>query len=791
MKVDCEFISVGCNVTYHALDWSAPNTIAYGAHNAVALLDAKKQTVFATLSGHTAKVNAVKFARSYPSTYDAPKYLFSAGTDGRIIGWETSPTHTEWTKIVTIEAHKDSATSIDALLIDDATILVSSTSADSTAKIWNLKKTIEEGNTLWKAHRLDEYNYHPKMMLCTSMTILQGSNAVLLSFGGMDGAVHLFIQTPSGKFCRIPSLKGHTDWINNLCFSNPFGKYSLLASSAQDTMIRLWKLEHLEPEDPLIDTFSRSNDEAEVTSTSLSTKGTLIRIRDGDAFVHYSILLESVLQGHEDWVHSICWHPPATETGISPPCLLSASMDRTMAIWQPDPETGIWLNEIRVGEMGGMTLGFYRCAFSPNGQEIIVNGYNGAFHLWEKSGSGDGRWEPKVVASGHYGSVDDLSWDTDRNFLLSVSQDQTARIFSKWERDGSDTYWYEIARPQVHGHDLNCVAVISNKHFQYVSGADEKVLRAFYAPKTFQQSLLQISKVTAPDNADLPIGAIVPPLGLSNKPIFESDLTATGVPSELMEQVIVADEEGEEEEGDERKFNLSLLTSSTFPPFEEHLLQNTLWPESQKLYGHGNEIVCVSCNNSGSLIASACKATTQPIAAIRLWNTSNWKCVGTLSSHKLTVTQLQFSPNDNYLLSVSRDRHFVLYSKVSDDSEEGYSYKEVADVDAHERIIWGCAWSPLGDSFATGSRDKKVKIWAVEEGSKCALRQTLPSFSCGVTAVDWCRVTRGESASDVLAVGLEDGSISIWVRVEHEFTRTAIIDSIISPVSTIKRLRWR
>ena len=34
--------------------------------------------------------------------------------------------------------------------------------------------------------------------------------------------------------------------------------------------------------------------------------------------------------------------------------------------------------------------------------------------------------------------------------------------------------WHELARPQIHGYDMQCVAMLSS--LQYVSGADEKVL---------------------------------------------------------------------------------------------------------------------------------------------------------------------------------------------------------------------------------------------------------------------------------------------------------------------------
>jgi len=58
-------------------------------------------------------------------------------------------------------------------------------------------------------------------------------------------------------------------------------------------------------------------------------------------------------------------------------------MDKAIMIWKPEKESGIWLNESRVGKIGGQnTLGFFSAIFNSEGTTILGHSYNGALHMW-------------------------------------------------------------------------------------------------------------------------------------------------------------------------------------------------------------------------------------------------------------------------------------------------------------------------------------------------------------------------------------------------------------------------
>ncbi|KAK3850180.1 hypothetical protein Pcinc_043096, partial [Petrolisthes cinctipes] len=291
-------------------------------------------------------------------------------------------------------------------------------------------------------------------------------------------------------------------------------------------------------------------------------------------------------------------------------------------------------------------------------------------------------------------------------YLLSASKDQTTRLHSQWVKDSDEKVhgWYEVGRPQVHGYDLTCLASIGS--FGFVSGAEEKVIRGFKGPANFIRNFGRIGGMDVQQElAECSVGegASVPSLGLSNKAII------TTQQQQQQQQALEEEKEGHD-------YFKPLVLSG--PPTEDELIQHTLWPEVCKLYGHGNEVMTIAATSDGKVLASACKANYYVDANIIIWDVTSWTKVDSLCYHRLTVTHLTFSHNDNYLLGVSRDRTWTLYKKHHlQSSVLGYSYQLCAQgsdkVTQHSRVIWKAAWSPDSTHFFTASRDKTVAVWGV------------------------------------------------------------------------------
>uniref|UniRef100_A0A0M3IHR1 Elongator complex protein 2 n=1 Tax=Ascaris lumbricoides TaxID=6252 RepID=A0A0M3IHR1_ASCLU len=161
-----------------------------------------------------------------------------------------------------------------------------------------------------------------------------------------------------------------------------------------------------------------------------------IAIKGDGCAVEVSVRLEAVLGGHDAWVHSLQWHSIRNQ-------LLSVSSDKCLILWEPsEMGGGVWLEKVRVGDVGGQAVGYYGGCYSPAGTMIIAHSYFGGFYAW---------------------SCKQLQLQA---FLIN----RPNILFAKFvilcylylnAFKGSKHSYAEIARPQVHGYDLACIASVS------------------------------------------------------------------------------------------------------------------------------------------------------------------------------------------------------------------------------------------------------------------------------------------------------------------------------------------
>jgi elongator complex protein 2 len=397
--------------------------------------------------------------------------------------------------------------------------------------------------------------------------------------------------------------------------------------------------------------------------------------------------------------------------------------------------------------------------------------------MWRRDNIAESdRWIQSLAATGHTQEVNGITWSRDGAYLLSTGNDQTTRLHAEWKTNGNLS-WHEFSRPQIHGYDLNCIDTITNT--QFISGADEKLLRVFDEPDGVADILSRLCGIEKPVNVALPDAANIPVLGLSNKAIET-----------------VADDETLVLNGEDRDAPdpASIVHKSTLkldePPLEDHLARHLLWPEREKLYGHGYEVNVVAASHDGTLVATACRASSVDHAVIRLYDTKEWREIKpVLKAHTLTVTGLRFSPDDGYLISVGRDRHYCLWKRGAETPTE-YTLAH-NDAKGHSRMILAASWAPQAADkvFATGGRDKIIKIWKFDEGNVCCIQSI--STDVPVTALAFLPELVGEHS--VLAYGLQNGQLYICrIAVTADY---AVINydqhSALQHSKAVTQLAWR
>lgn len=563
------------------------NFVAYAVHNLIAIVELSSYTVASTLHNGQGVITSLDY-KLCPST--GVIYLVAASDDGSVRVWKRDAFSqlTTWNTPTTFVGLESSASTLCCYLNTNNNLLVAATDSKGNVVVW-LYDTLSSS-----VHKISHWRLPPAQMAKSiHITLLpscdNAASTLVLYIGSVDARIHIYTARMidialdrSDVFKFAGAVSGHEEWVTSLSSRSIDSKSMFLASGSQDSKIRVWNIKAL-----VLQSFSAMTTEAtalpdadlevqddavegevivEVNEDELESEARLQFCVDS---IQYSVLLESLLVGHEDWVTSVHWMPRSTEGEYR---LFSTSMDRNMVIWSPDASAGgVWVPKVRMGDIGGSLggsiggnlLGFVGGCICPDGHSFIGLGYGGSFHLWTDQASSsvgvegeERRWVPVPFSSGHFSSVNDLCWSDNSagDYLTTVSADQTCRIFAPLKSSavvssttscssGSEVVevWKEIARPQIHGYDLNCLvqAPQPGAYTLYTAG-EEKMIRVFDAPRSVLaglSALCGIHQQQEKENyGEMPAGAegaavmgtsvasagrieqaYIPELGLSNK----------------------------------------------------------------------------------------------------------------------------------------------------------------------------------------------------------------------------------------------------------------------------------
>ncbi|CAG8465066.1 6401_t:CDS:10 [Gigaspora rosea] len=188
------------------------------------------------------------------------------------------------------------------------------------------------------------------------------------------------------------------------------------------------------------------------------------------------------------------------------------------------------------------------------------------------------------------------------------------------------------------------------------------------------------------------------------------------------------------------------------------------------IYGHTDIVICLDKSYDGTVLISGSKDHTARIWSIDVDNENfdnRVNCLSICIGHTAAIGTVALSKKSlKFCLTGSQDRTIKYWDLSHLDrskSDESFRPKALYTNKAHDKDINSIAVAPNDKIFATGSQDKTVKIWSVDDGKLLGI---CSGHKRGVWSVQFSPVDQ------TIVTSSGDKTIKIWSTTDFSCLKT-------------------
>ena len=603
---------------------------------------------------------------------------------------------------------------------------LASGSSDKTIKIWNSFSNTEDttiDNLDGKIRSVAFNPFNPQFLaslgsdnsiciwdlsVCKNIHSLKVLNDNIVSIAYSPNGINI-ISGSSGSTIRIwdvnekeaeISIKGHSDIVQCITFF-PRGKSFISTSS--DRSIKIWNSqEHYEDSNALtspteIFSFALSKDMKILASVGRSRNVWIYDFPSG--------AIKKELQGHHDYILYTCFN-------CNDAYLASSSFDNSIIVW----DTKTWSKHRQYFKTNTVTNAI---AFSPD-SKILAGGCDDmTITLWD--------FDTANVCGmlvGHTSAINSVQYSPNGLYLLSASDDFSVRLWNT--NDNTQELKF------IHGDSCEFGIFISNGKRIATSSGDQTVkvwnIHSGKEEYSFNMHLGTVRGLSASSDGEY-LASISDDRTIKvwNLSTFKEEMTLN-LNKDAGRSVYFAGDDSYlvnnckfsiqlwsiKEKLRERKL-LSHTKSLREVIFIGEMIATSSEDKTIKFWdlktmelkstmkGHTATVHSIAASPDRQLLASSSTDKT-----IRIWNIANGTTVGILKGHADRVTKVAFSPCGNILGSSSSDKTIKLWNVEK---------RTLIDtLYGHSLAVWSIKFIKKGDCLISVSDDKSIRIWDLKQG---------------------------------------------------------------------------